>query len=126
MAKHALRRENDERLAPEATRLAAKQMEILRGRGRLTDVHVAFGGELHETLDARAGMFRALAFVAVREKEHEAGRQTPLVFAGADELIDNDLCPVHKIAELRFPEDQALGIVPRKAVFEAEAAGLRK
>jgi len=36
--------------------LAAQEMKILRGGGRLADVHVAFGGQLHESLDARAGM----------------------------------------------------------------------
>src|SRR5208337_4474756 len=65
MPEHALGREHDERLAPQAARLAPQQMKILRGGGRLADVHVAFGGQLHKSFDARAGMFGSLAFVTV-------------------------------------------------------------
>ncbi len=120
------RREDDERLAPQAARLAAQQVEVLRGRGGLANVHVAFGGELHEALNARAGMLRALAFVAVGEKKDQSGGKTPLVFAGADELVDDDLRAVDEVAELGFPEHEAFGIVARKAVFEAEASGFRE
>src|SRR5579863_6808867 len=126
MAQHAFWREYDQRLAPQAARLPAQQMKILRGRGGLADVHVALGGELHEALDARAGVFRALAFVAVREQQHQAGGEPPFVFAGAEELIDDNLRAIRKIAELRFPENQRFGIVARKAVFKTEAAGFGK
>ena len=121
MAEHAFGREDDERFAPKAASLAAQQMKILRGGGRLADVHIAFGSQLHETLDARAGMLGALALVAVGKQEHESGGQTPLVFAGADELVDDDLGAVHEIAELRFPQDEAFGIVAGEAVLKAEA-----
>jgi len=92
-------------------------MKILRGGRGLADVHVAFSGELHETLDACAGVFRALAFIAVRKQQHQATGEPPFVFAGAEELIDDDLRAVHEIPELRFPEHQRFGIVARKPVF---------
>src|SRR6201995_591487 len=63
-------------------------------------------------------MFGPLTFVAMRQKQNEAGRQRPLVFAGAQKLIDDDF------AELRFPQNKSFGIVAAEAVFEAEACGL--
>src|ERR1700674_505780 len=103
MAQHALRRKNDQRLAPRAAHLPAQHVKILRSGRRLANLHVIFGGELQEALEARAGMLRPLALVAVRQKHDEAGRQVPLVFTGADELVDDDLGAVGEIAELRFP-----------------------
>src|SRR6266436_7954759 len=66
MAQHAFRGENDEWFAPRATDLAAQQMKILRSGGRLANLYIFFARELHKALDARAGMLRPLAFVAVR------------------------------------------------------------
>ena len=123
MAQHALGREDDQRLAPVTQRLPAQQVEILRGVGGLADLDVVPRCELQEALDARAGVFRALAFVAVRQQQHQAGKQFPLVFAGADELIDDCLRDVDEVAELRFPQDQRFGIVAAVAVFEAHHAG---
>ena len=56
-----------------AQRLPPQQMKILRGGGGLANLHVVARGELQKSFDARAGMLRALAFVAVREKHHDAG-----------------------------------------------------
>src|SRR5713226_7987323 len=126
MTQHALGREDDKRLAPHAAHLAAQQVEILRGSRRLADLHVVFRGELHEALEARAGMLRSLALVAVRQKHHETGRQIPFIFAGADELVDDDLRAVGEITELRFPQNERLRIVAAETVFETEAAGLGK
>ena len=123
MAQHALRGEDDQRLAPMAQGLAAQQVEILRGVGGLRDLDVVFRGELEVALDAGAGVFRALAFVAVRQQHDQAGEQVPLGFAGGDELVDDGLRAVGEVAELGFPEDQRFGIVAAVAVFEAEHAG---
>ena len=69
MTQHALRSKADERLAPLAQRLAAKQVEVLpRGR-RLAHLHVVACAELQIALDAGAGVFRTLAFVAVRQQQ---------------------------------------------------------
>ena len=70
-----------------------------------------------------AGMFRALAFVAVRQQHHDAGEQVPLGFSGADELVDDGLRDVDEVAELRFPENERFGIVAAVSVFEAENSG---
>src|ERR1700752_3540847 len=103
--------------------LAAEQMKILRCVGGLRDLDVVFGGKLDEALDTGAGMFRPLAFVAVRKEHHDAGEEVPLGFAGADELIDDSLCDVDKVAKLGLPEDERFGVVTAVAVFEAEDSG---
>jgi hypothetical protein len=122
MAQHAFRRENDQRFAPKATCLPSKEMEVLSRSGGLADVHIAFRSELHEALNASAGVLGPLAFVAVREQQDQAGRQAPFVFTGTEELVDDDLRAVDEVAELRFPEDECFRIVAREAVLEAEAA----
>src|SRR6266850_5463104 len=66
-------------------------------------------------------MFRALAFVAMREEHDETRRQIPLVLARANKLVDDDLSAVGEITELRLPEDKGFGIVAAEAVFEPEA-----
>jgi len=106
--------------------LAAKQMKILRGVGRLRDLDIVFRGELKEALDASAGMFRPLAFVTVGKKQDEAGKQAPLRFSGGNKLVDDGLPDVHKIAELRLPQNQSFRIVAAVAIFESDYAGLRK
>ena len=83
MAQHALRRENDQRLAPGAQGLPPQHVKILRGRGRLADLQIVFGRQLHKALDARARMLRALAFIPMRQQKHQAAWQIPFVFRGA-------------------------------------------
>ena len=126
MAQHALRREHHQRLAPVPQRLPAQQLKILRGVRRLANLNVVLGGELQVALDAGAGMFRALALIPVRQQQHDAGGQIPLVLARADELIDDHLRAVGKIAELRFPQHQRFRIVAAIAVFETQHAGFGK
>ena len=106
VAQHALGSEYDQRLAPVAQSLAAQEMEILCGVGRLRDLYIVLGGQLDEALDAGAGVFRSLALVAVRQQHHNAGEQIPLGFAGADELIDDGLRNVDEVPELGLPENE--------------------
>src|SRR5882762_2245801 len=126
MAQHALGREDDEWLAPRTARLPAQHMKILGSRRRLANLHVVFRGELHEALQARAGMLWSLALVAVRQKHHEPRRKVPLVLARADELVDDDLCAVGEIPALRFPHNERLGIAAAESVFEPQATRLGK
>src|SRR6202158_3160780 len=126
MPQHALGREDDEWLAPRTARLPAQHMKILRRRRRLANLHVVFRGELHKALQARSGMLWSLALVAVRQKHHESRRKVPLVLARADELVDDDLCAVGEIPELRFPQNERLGIVAAESVLEPEATSLGK
>src|SRR5690348_9503442 len=105
MTQHAFRCEDHQRLAPRAANLPAQQMKILRSGRRLANLHVLFAGQLHEALDARAGMLGSLAFITVWQKQNDARRKVPLILASADELIDDDLRPIYKVAELRFPQN---------------------
>src|SRR6185312_16576810 len=62
MAQHALGRKDDQWLAPRAHRLSPQQMEILRCRRRLANLHVVARGKLKIPLDASARVLRPLAF----------------------------------------------------------------
>src|SRR5271165_1188673 len=118
MTQHALGSEYDQRLAPVAQSLAAQQVKILHGVRRLRNLDIVFRRKLNEALDAGARVLRSLALVAVREKQNKARKQIPFRFASRDELIDDRLRYIHKIAELRLPEDKRLRIVAAVAVFE--------
>ena len=67
----ALRRHHDKRARGRVERLAAQQMEELRGGRAVDDADVVLGGELEEALEPRARVLRAVALVAVREQERE-------------------------------------------------------
>ena len=53
-------------------------------------------------------MFWALTFETVWQQHDHAVLLTPLVFGSNDVLVDDDLCAVSEVAELRFPHDQRL------------------
>ncbi len=63
-------------------------------------------------------MLRSLAFITMREEQRQPAQATPFRLAGADELIDNHLCAVGKVAKLPFPDDQRFGLGGRKAILE--------
>src|SRR5467141_5227779 len=126
MAQHALGCEDDEWLAPRTARLPAQHVEILGGGRRLANLHVVFRGELHEAFQTRAGMLWSLALVAVRQKHHQPRRQIPFILARADELVDDHLRAIDEIPELRFPQNERLGVVAAESVFETEATRLGK
>ena len=107
-------------LRKRAQDLPAQHVKHLRGRRRHAHLHVVLGAELQEALEARGGMLRALAFVAMRQEQREPAQAAPLRFARADELVDDDLRAVHEVAELAFPDDERRRIGGRVAVFEAE------
>src|ERR1700677_1623265 len=126
MAQHALRREDDQRFAPVTQGLAAQQVKILCGVRGLRDLNIVLGAELQKALNAGAGVLRPLAFVAVRQKQDKTGKQVPFGFAGGNELVDDGLCHIYEITELRFPKYERFRIVTTVAVFEAENALLGK
>ena len=79
MAQQALRRQHDERqrIALEQRRLAAQQVEVLR-RGRAVDQpQVDVGRRLQEALGPRARVLGPLAFVAVRQQQHQRRLAAP-------------------------------------------------
>ncbi len=90
----------------------------MRRRGAVANLHIVFGAELQEAFDASAGMFRTLAFEAMRQQQDESAGLIPLRFGGAEELINNDLRAVDEIAELGFPHDQGQRIGHAIAEFK--------
>src|SRR5579884_2028148 len=83
-------RHHDQRLAPAPQDLPAEQVKILRGGGRIRDLHVMLGSERKKAFQARTGMFRSSAFKTVREQKHQPGKPPPFVFRAGNELINYD------------------------------------
>ena len=126
VAQQRFGREDHQGLAQVAHHLPAQHMEDLAGRGRLHDLHIGVGRQLHEALDAGRTVLRALALVAVRQHEGDAIDTTPLDFARGDELVDHHLRAIGKVAKLRLPNDQGVGIIGRIAVFIGQHRLLRQ
>jgi hypothetical protein len=103
VAEQRLRRHQHERLAEFAFELAAQNMEIVRRRRAVGDLHIVFGAHLQKALEARRGVFRPLPFIAVRQQADEAGHAQPFALARRDELVEHDLRAVGEVAELRLP-----------------------
>ena len=108
MTQQALRRHDDERLARAALELAAEGVEILPRGGEIAHLHVPARAELQEALQPGARVFRALAFVAVWQKERDVTWALPLALRTGDELVDDDLRSVDEVSELRLPANQEI------------------
>src|ERR1700722_19053144 len=101
-------------------------MEILSRIRGLADLNIVASGQLQEALHTRARMFGALAFITVGQKKDKAGEQVPLIFSGADELIDDGLRDIGEVAKLGFPQDQSFGIVATVSVFKSHHPRFRE
>src|SRR5665213_3230505 len=111
VAQQSLRSEDDEWLANAtaifaAVHLTPQQMEVLRGRGAVANLNIIFGAKLEKALNACAGVLGALAFKAMRQQQHKPAGLVPFRFGRNDELVNDDLRAVDKIAELRLPYDE--------------------
>ena len=121
-----------------AVHLPAEDVEQIRRRGHVGDLHVAvlvltiqallggkdarvFVAELQVALHSARRVFRALAVVAVGQGQDETGPLEPLDLAGRNELVDNALRVVGKIPELSLPHHERIWRGKRVAVFEAKA-----
>ena len=93
-----------------ALQLPPQDMEIIRRRRAIGDLHIVFGAQLQIALEPRRGMFRPLALVAMRQQADEAGHAQPFALARGDELVEDHLRAIGEIAELRLPHrSSALG-----------------
>ena len=113
------------RVAPQQRGLSAKHVKVLRGRRAVHEAHVDVGRRLEETLGACARVLGSLAFVAVRQQEHERRLQSPLRASRRHELVEDHLRAVDEVAVLRFPDDEAIGFLDVVAELEADDAGSR-
>ena len=82
--------------------------------------------ELQETLEPSARMLWTLAIVAMGQIHYQASTLQPLAFPGCDELVNNALGIVGKVAELGFPDGEEVGRYERVPEFEAKSAVLRE
>ncbi len=103
--------------------LASEEVKVVGGGGGVGDGHIVLGAEWKKSFETSAGVFGALAMVAVGEEESQAGGGAPFRFGGGDVLIDLGLGAVSKIAELSFPKDEHIRAVEGVAVIEAENGG---
>mmetsp|Transcript_25724 Transcript_25724/g.76130 ORF Transcript_25724/g.76130 Transcript_25724/m.76130 type:complete len:398 (+) Transcript_25724:558-1751(+) len=151
VAQQVLRAHHDERLPEGAVDLPAQHVEQVGGRGAVDNlpvgrldlraqvatseplalVHVGqqvrvLVRHLQEALNARRRVLRALAVVAMRELHNEAALAQPFGLAAAQELVKDDLRGVCKVAKLRLPRDQAVGVLHRVAQLEAQHSILGK
>jgi len=77
--------------------------------------------ELEETFQSRRGVLWPLAFIAMgQQQQSEAAKPGPLVLATGDELVNDNLGAVDKIAELSLPDRQRCRCRRRIPVFERQ------
>ena len=89
--------------------LPAQQVEVLRRRRRLRDkevrraprqrVRVAVD-ELQKALEPRRGVLGPLAVISMRQEKHEGRGAAPLGLTASEEVVDDHLRVVGKIAKL--------------------------
>src|SRR6516162_7422845 len=126
MTQQTFRGHHNQRLSPSTQNLPPQAVKQLRRRGRLHNLKIVVRRQFKESFESRAGMFRALAFQAVRKQERNAAQPAPLVFCRGDELIDDNLRRIPEIAELSFPRDKSIGRIEAVAVLKSENACFRE
>lgn len=80
--------------------------------------------QLQVPFDPSGTVLWSLAVHAVGEHDDESALDSPLGFAGGDEVVDHDLRSVGEVSELGLPEGEAVGVLEGVAVVEAEDAVL--
>ena len=120
VAQQRLGRHENERLADVALDLSTQDVEVVRRRGAVGDLHVVLGAELEIALQTSRRMLRSLALIAMRQQADEARHAQPLALARRDELVEEHLRAIGEIAELGFPHDKRIGLGEGVAIFEAE------
>ena len=126
MPQQALRCHHDQRqrIGRQQQGLASQHVEVLRGGGAVDDANVGVGGGVQKAFEPGARMIGALAFVAMRQQQHQRRRHAPLRAARRQVLIQDDLRAVDEVAVLRFPHHQPAGFLQVVAEFEAHTCVL--
>src|SRR5215472_17663051 len=65
-------------------------------------------------------MFRTLTLISMRQQQGHPIHTLPFLLRGCDELVYDRLRAIRKIAELRFPEHQHIGVGKRISIFESQ------
>src|ERR1700683_3967418 len=71
-------------------------------------------------------MFGPLAFVPVRQQKDNPAGPLPFGFRTHDELVNDDLSAIYKIAELRFPKAKHVRIIERITIVKSQHSRLRQ
>src|SRR6056300_1211739 len=111
-------------LSPDPQDLPAKTMKQLRRSRWLHDLNIVLCRQQEKPLKPGAGMLGPHALKAMRKKHDDARKPIPLILRTDDELIDNHLGNVDKVAELGLPHHQAIWAVQTVAILKAEHARL--
>ena len=65
-------------------------------------------------------------FHSMGKEQNNARLAHPFRLSGSNKLVNNTLGSVEKVAELRFPADQRIGVGHRITQFETEDAEFRQ
>ena len=71
-------------------------------------------------------MLGSHSFESVGQKQNNRTQPVPFVLSAGDELIDDHLGGVDEVAELGFPEHQAIRTIEAVTVLEAQNAYFRE
>src|SRR5437016_36091 len=126
MAQKTFGSEYHQRFAPFAQRLTPQGMKILRGCRRLNDLNVVLRREGEESFQPRARMLGPHALKAMRQQQYQSGQPPPFIFRAADKLVEDDLCRIDEITELRLPNHQTIRAIEAVAIFETKRARFAK
>src|SRR6185437_5561259 len=120
VAKQALRRHHNQRLAPAAQHLAPEYMEVLGRCRRVYNLDIVVDGKLQEALQTRTRMLRSLSFEPMGKEKHEPAQPAPLLFGADKELVDDDLSRIDEVSKLALPKNQPVGAVQAVPILETQ------
>ena len=126
MAQQAFGRHDNKGLAKPRFNLAPQQMKILGRCGRIAYLEVVIGTQQQKPLKPGTGVLRPHAFITVGQQQNQAAETLPLGLTAGNKQVNHRLGIIDEIAELGLPENQAVGLSQRIAVFKTECAGLRQ
>ena len=81
VTQQALRCHDDQGLAERSQHLPTQHMEIVGRRSDVADLNIVIRTQLKEAFEPSGTVFRALAFIPMREQHHEAIGPQPFRFA---------------------------------------------
>ena len=109
-SQHALGRHDHQGLAEITFELSAQNMKELCGCRWIDSFKIIARCHLQKALESCGGMLWSLAFITVRQKQNESSGTVPFHFSAGHKLIEDHLSAVGKIAELRLPDHECIGI----------------
>src|SRR5690606_27056589 len=97
-----------ERFSETKSQLSSQNMEEIGRCGTVGHNHIFIRTQSEESLKARRRMFSPLPFRTMRKQHNEAVLNFPFFFGCCQILIYNNLCTVHEIPKLCFPNGKRI------------------